>query len=225
MGSPSYSLRTSTPSGNILFQDTLSNAPSQPLAQLRQRRCLCKGCDNRFRPKSRNQKFCKQPDCQRRLIRWRNLKRQRKRRLDPAVKAKEAQAQIKRRRPRPGSENPTESSPNLTAGQQSNQATESPNSKPALSHRTRRPKDFCDRPGCYDPKVTSNANPAKYCGCACRKAVLRARRNRASAYRWPIQTVNSSASGRGRVSLLPFTRSNFHDSKTCLGTKSRSPPS
>jgi hypothetical protein len=59
--------------------------------------CLRKGCDNRLIPNPRNQKFCQHPACNRELRRWTNLKRQQKRRLNPDVKTREADAQKQRR--------------------------------------------------------------------------------------------------------------------------------
>jgi len=34
---------------------------------------------------------------------------------------------------------------------------------------------FCDRPGCYEPPVSSPRNPARYCCATCRQAVRNVR--------------------------------------------------
>jgi hypothetical protein len=189
-------------SGNLLFKDTLPNQNSKSVPPQRERRCLCKGCSHRFLPKKQSQRYCKVPSCELELKRWKNLKRQRKRRQDPVARAKDAESQ--KQPPKPPE-------------------------PPALSHRTKIPKDFCDRPGCFDPKALSNGNTPKYCGSACRNAVHRARQRTrphgSSIYRWPKQTVNSSGPQPSHVSLSPSQGSNIYDPKTNSCARSRSPPS
>ena len=52
-------------------------------------------------------------------------------------------------------------------------AIENPDVAPARGHAARKffPLPICDRPGCYQPPVSSPRNPARYCGAACRQAV------------------------------------------------------
>ena len=226
-GSPSNPLRKA-PSGNLLFKDNLNQDNSKLVVPQKECRCLRKGCTNRFVPNTANQKYCQQPVCTGELVRWANLKRQRKRRFDPFIQAREAEAQ-KRRRDR----NKAQGYANLVApsiGQsdcppEECQAFQTPG---ALSRCDAIPKDFCDRPGCYEPKVISQGNTSKYCGPACRNAVHRARerirRYRAARYQWPKLTVKSSGAVPKDVSLQPSSRSNFHDSKTSSCARSRSPP-
>jgi hypothetical protein len=99
----------------------------------------------------------------------------------------------------------------------------------AWSHRRDIPKDFCDRPGCYEPKTSSDRNTAKYCGSDCRNAVHRVRRrereSRTMRYSWPSSTVNYSGLSAPEISLPHQKRSNPHDSKTSSQSQPRPPPS
>ena len=106
---------------------------------------------------------------------------------------------------------------------------ESVNPVGAWSRRRDIPKDFCDRPGCYEPKTSSDRNTAKYCGNACRNAVHRVRRreraSRTMRYSWPSSPVNYSDSSAPEISLPHQKRSNQLDSKTSSQSQPRSPPS
>jgi len=84
-------------SGNLHFKDTLNQDNSKRAVPKKQCRCLRKGCANRFLPNTANQKYCKQAACSIEIVRWASLKRQRKRRLDPAIQARVAAAQKRRR--------------------------------------------------------------------------------------------------------------------------------
>ena len=147
--------------------------------------------------------------------------------LDPSIQAREAEAQKRRREGKK-----TEGNANLVASSigQSGcpEECQAPQTPGALSRCDAIPKDFCDRPGCYEPKVISQGNTSKYCGPACRNAIHRARerirRYRAARYQWPKLTVNSSGAALKDVSLQPSTRSNFHDSKTSSCPRPRAPP-
>ncbi len=213
-------------SGNLLFKDTLPNQNSKSVSPPRERRCLRRGCSHRFLPKKRNQRFCKVPSCELELKRWKNLKRQRKRRQDPVARARDAESQKQRREL-----NRIEVSPEplLVEAEPLTSGTPKSPEPPALSHRTRIPKDFCDRPGCFDPKAISNGNTPKYCGSGCRNAVHRARQRTrshgSSIYGWPKQTVNSSGPQPSHVSLSPSQGSNIYDPKTNSCARPRSPPS
>lgn len=215
-------------SGNLHFKDTLKQDNSKRAVPKKQCRCLRKGCDNRFLPNTANQKYCQQAACSIELVRWASLKRQRKRRLDPAIQAREAAAQKRRRELNKVACHRIPAEPSLS---QSDYSLEDPNACEhpiALSRCDCIPKDFCDRPGCYESKTTSLGNTAKYCGTECRNAVQRARERirsyRTARYQWPNQTVNSSGPVPNQVSLQPSLRSNFHDSKTSSCARSRSPP-
>jgi hypothetical protein len=102
----------------------------------------------------------------------------------------------------------------------------------AWSRTTDIPKDFCDRPGCYDPKVPSHRNTAKYCGNDCRNAVQRVeqrdRQYRTARYQWPKSPrqspVNYSGSSPGRIPFPQPKRSNQHGPKASSQPQPRSPP-
>jgi hypothetical protein len=56
------------------------------------------------------------------------------------------------------------------------QVDQKPEVMPARGHADGSTENFfsaplCDRPGCYEPTVTSIRNPARYCCPACRQAV------------------------------------------------------
>jgi len=162
-------------SGNLHFKDTLNQENSQRAVPEKQCRCLRKGCANRFLPNTANQKYRQQAACSIELVRWASLKRQRKRRLDPAIQAREAAAQKRRHELNKVACN---GNPVEPSSSQSDCSLEDPNAcepPSALSRCDCIPEDFCDRPGCYEPKTTSLGNTAKYCGTECRNAVHLAR--------------------------------------------------
>jgi hypothetical protein len=127
------------------------------------RKCLRKGCGRKFQARRRKDRYCREPDCQRELDRWRAAKRrrlaakrQRKCRAKPEGREKHAAAQRKRR-----AEVRRQSKPAVAASQPC-----------AWSRKTRLPEIFCDRPGCYDPP--GNGPHARYCGHACASAMRQA---------------------------------------------------
>jgi hypothetical protein len=127
------------------------------------RKCLRKGCGQKFQARRRKDRYCREPDCQRELDRWRAAKRrrlaakrQRKCRAKPEGREKHATAQRKRR---------------AEARRQSKSAVAA--SQPcAWSRRTRLPEIFCDRPGCYE--VPRDGPHVRYCGHACASAMRQA---------------------------------------------------
>jgi hypothetical protein len=58
---------------------------------------LRKGCGRKYLPRSWNQRYCQEPECQRQVRRWQAARRQAKHRQDTLAKAKHAQAQRARR--------------------------------------------------------------------------------------------------------------------------------
>ena len=89
--------------------------------------------------------------------RWQAARRQAKRRQDAAAKAQHAQAE--------------KAAP--SAGQVRAQGCSETRSYARAWSRSRNffSPPLCDRPGCYEPPVTSPRNPARYCCPACRQAV------------------------------------------------------
>lgn len=63
----------------------------------RRRVCLRKGCGCRYQPRCWNQRYCRNPECQRLVRRWQAARRQAKRRQSAAGKAQHAQAEKARR--------------------------------------------------------------------------------------------------------------------------------
>jgi hypothetical protein len=123
----------------------------------RARVCLRKGCGRKYQPRRWNQRYCQEPECQRLVRRWLAARRQAKRRQADAAKAEHAQAQRARRER-------AKSAP---------QARQNPGVMPARGHAAEKffPTPLCDRPGCYEPPLTSVRNQARYCCPACRQAV------------------------------------------------------
>ncbi len=63
----------------------------------RPRICLRKGCGRVYQPRSWNQRYCQDPECQRQVRRWQAARRQARHRQDAAAKARHAQAEKARR--------------------------------------------------------------------------------------------------------------------------------
>lgn len=207
----------------ICFQNTPPDSPSKHSFSKKSRLCHRKGCANRFSPHRRYQKFCNQPSCASELRRWQALKRQRRHRAIAENRKKHAERERLRR---------------LKIAQSAIQSTNSDSTAltaddhGAWSRTTDIPKDFCDRPGCYDPKVPSHRNTAKYCGNDCRNAVQRVeqrdRQYRTARYQWPKSPrqspVNYSGSSPGRIPFPQPKRSNQHGPKASSQPQPRSPP-
>lgn len=149
-------------------QDTLNRSGSaRNDRRLRPRVCLRKGCERAYQPRCWNQRYCQDPGCQRAVRRWQAAKRQRQHRRIPKNRQRHASAEAARRqRRRETSE---------TAGQGRNYRSENASGDRAWSRGRSNSKDFCDRPGCYQPLRHSPRSPARYCGDKCRQAVRRVR--------------------------------------------------
>jgi hypothetical protein len=145
---------------------TTSRSGSARGGRLGWRKCLRKGCGRKFQARRPKDHFCRQPDCERELERWRRAKRrrqaaqrQRKHRAKPGAREKHAAAERQRRA-------------------MARQQLQGPAARAAAaeacawSRRARLPEIFCDRPGCYDPPRPGSH--ACYCGPACVAAMRQA---------------------------------------------------
>jgi hypothetical protein len=126
----------------------------------RQRICLRKGCRRKYQPRRWNQRYCQVPECQREVKRWQAARRQAQRRRDDRVKARHVQAEKQRRQ----------------RAKVAPQSIASPEVVPTRGHAADTAEKFfssplCDRPGCYEPRVISLRNKARYCCAGCRQAV------------------------------------------------------
>ena len=65
--------------------------------RLRWRICLRKGCGRRFQARRHNQRYCREPECLKKLRRWQAAKRQQKRRADAEGRRRHAEAERQRR--------------------------------------------------------------------------------------------------------------------------------
>lgn len=212
------------PAGNfICFQNSYSSSDAKRSHSIFERTCHRKGCQNRFLPHRPYQKFCSDPTCAVQLRRWQAAKRQRRHRASPENRQKHAQRERMRR---------LENAARIPQATDSALQTVPENLDSAWSRPVILPKDFCDRPGCYEPKANSDRNTAKFCGNACRNAVHRVRERdrqyRTARYQWPkspMQSpVNYSGSSDSQIPLLELKRSNHHDSKARSLSPARSPP-
>jgi hypothetical protein len=122
----------------------------------RSRICLRKGCRRKYRPRCWNQRYCQEPECRRQVRRWQAARRQAEHRQDGFAKAQHAQAQRAHRQ----------------RTKSASQVVRDPEVTPARGHAAKVSFPLlCDRPGCYEPPVTSVRNPARYCCPACCRAV------------------------------------------------------
>jgi hypothetical protein len=126
----------------------------------RPRSCLRKECGRNYLPRRWNQRYCHEPECQRQVHRWQAARRQAKHRQNDFAKARHAEAEKLHRQ----------------QAKLASQVDQKPEVMPARGHADGSTENFfsaplCDRPGCYEPTVTSIRNPARYCCPACRQAV------------------------------------------------------
>jgi hypothetical protein len=63
----------------------------------RPRTCLRKGCGREYQPRRWNQRYCREPECLRRVRQWQAARRQAKHRQAAEAKARHAQAEKARR--------------------------------------------------------------------------------------------------------------------------------
>lgn len=78
-------------------QHNLRTARPTRSKRLRPRVCLRCDCGRGYQPRSRNQRYCQDPDCQKEVRRWQAAKRQQRRRKRPGVREARAAAERKRR--------------------------------------------------------------------------------------------------------------------------------
>jgi hypothetical protein len=130
----------------------------------RPRVCLRKGCQRTFQPRRWNQRYCQDPECLREVRRWLAAKRQHAHRRDPEHRHRHAAAEAERRQRR------RNAAP--VAGQ--HEVADQPQPR-AWSRSKWNSADFCDRPGCYEPRRSSPRAPSRYCCDACCQAVQRVR--------------------------------------------------
>ena len=133
-------------------------------------KCLRRGCENHYTPRRWNQRFCGQRECQRLVRRWQAAKRQRRVRETKQGRQRHAQRERERRKVKRQQRRDQALEPNPPAVA----AIPRPPQR-AWSRCKVHPKDFCDRPGCYDPVRPSRSRAARYCGNDCRRAVERVR--------------------------------------------------
>ncbi len=134
-------------------------------SRLPPRQCHRKGCDHTFVPQRWNQRYCREPECLQELHRWQAAKRQQRRRARAEVRQQHAEAQRQRRRRQ-------RAEAGVRQAERSPPAAETPAPR-AWSRRRKNPHDFCDRPGCFEPRRRSRRAPARYCAGDCRPAVQR----------------------------------------------------
>jgi len=214
-------------------QPTCSSTPSARTSQFPPRQCLRKGCDRSFVPGRWNQRYCRQPECLCLLHRWQAAKRQQRRRSHAENRRQHADAERQRRsrRREEARVRPPKPSPPVSSEPTS---IDTPTSR-AWSRSKKYPRDFCDRPGCFEPLRSSSRAPAHYCGDACREAV---RRVRDRERKWKKRNRAATASGRSmsvrsyRDSPKPALSSREthqevpkHDRETSTGRRPRAPPS
>lgn len=150
------------------YQDTLdSDGSARSGRKFRPRICHRKSCGRAYNPRSWNQRYCQEPDCMREVRRWHAKKRQRRHRQDPGNLKRHASAQAARRKRKRETPKETEQSDNSTSSDVSD-------CRP-WSRSKEHSSDFCDRPGCYDPRRASLRAPSRYCGNECRNEVRRVR--------------------------------------------------
>jgi hypothetical protein len=123
----------------------------------RLRPCLRKGCNRQYQPRRWNQRYCRDPDCQRQVRRWQAARRQAAHRGDAAARSRHARAEKERRQ----------------RAKVAPKAVGNVDLAPARGHAAENfwALPVCDRPGCYEAPVVSPRNPARYCCPACRQAL------------------------------------------------------
>jgi hypothetical protein len=174
------------------LQPTGCDSPSASPSRFPPRPCHRKGCSHHFVPRQWNQRYCREPECLQELHRWQSAKRQQRRRTRAEVRQQHAEAQRQRRqRQRVGA--------GIRQAERSPPATEAPAPR-AWSRSKKNLHDFCDRPGCFEPRRPSDRTPARYCGDACRQAVQRVRdRER----KWKRRKNQAAAAARRSAHHLP----------------------
>jgi len=122
----------------------------------RLRRCLLKGCEQRFRPKHPRSRYCGD-DCRSQARRWSRWKAQKRYRATGLGK-QQRKAQSRRHRER------------VRARKRSKSAT----NEPARVITAKIFDGSCDRPGCYVLFVRTSRSPLqRFCSQECRRALER----------------------------------------------------
>ena len=150
------------------YQDTLhSDGSARSGRKFQSRICHRKYCGRTYNPRSWNQRYCQEPNCIREVRRWHAKKRQRKYRQDPENLKRHASAQAARRKRKREAPEDAENGDNSPSPDVSD--------RPPWSRSKDDSLDFCDRPGCYDPRRVSHRAPSRYCGNECRNEIRRVR--------------------------------------------------
>ena len=136
---------------------------------VRRRVCLRKGCGCVFQPARWNQRYCQAPECLQLVRRWQASRRQRQRRQQAEHRERHRVAERERRKRL--RDQAAHDKPKSPVSSPANEPTQ-PGEKDELmdgawSRSNDLPKDFCDRPGCYDPVRCSCRARARYCGEEC----------------------------------------------------------
>jgi hypothetical protein len=173
----------------------------------RERTCVNKKCGRKYHARRWNQRYCQGPECRREVNRWLAARRQAEHRKADAARAQHAQAEkVRRQRGQVRAQGCSETGTYAGAWSRGKTFFAPP---------------LCDRPGCYEPPVTSPRNPARFCCAACRQAVRnvldreRKWRSRGTLEGQTKRAYEYQAACRRR---LPRQRN------TSVETPSRSPP-
>jgi hypothetical protein len=171
---------------------------SQPFRSIARRlpprTCLRKGCCRVYHPARWNQRYCQQAECRRLVRRWQAAKRQRAHRRLPDNRKRHAEAEAIRRR------NRTTRPPADDVVTVKKMAVQSR----AWSRSKGISREFCDRPGCYDPLPDASRAPVHYCGRDCRQAMRRVRdRERKWLSRHGYLTVRKCRTASQRTTSAP----------------------
>jgi len=152
-------------------QHTSSPLPSPRTGRFPTRTCHRRHCGRVFLPRQWNQRYCREPDCLRRLRRWQAAKRQRQRRSHEGNRRQHADAE-RQRRSRQREERRVREAQNSPGAPVPPAPIDDPASR-AWSRSKKIPHDFCGRPGCFEPLRPSCRAAAHYCGDECGQAVRR----------------------------------------------------
>jgi hypothetical protein len=183
-------------------QLTSSRTASASASPFPTRQCHRKGCNAAFAPRRWNQRYCREAECLRELHRWQDAKRQQRRRGQVDVRRQHAEAE-RQRRGRQREEAHVRQVEQSSLASSSSAPIDAPEPC-AWSRSKKKPGDFCDRPGCYEPMRPSCRAPAHYCSDTCREAEHRVRdrerkyrrRKGKTAVRWPWKENGSPRGGR-----------------------------
>ncbi len=215
------------------LQPTGCRTPSASTSRFPQRQCHRKGCDHLFVPRRWNQRYCREPECLQLLHRWQAAKRQQRRRSQVENRRQHADAERQRRSRRREEARIREVERSLPTSSPA-APIDAPRPR-AWSRSKRNPRNFCARPGCFEPLRPSSRAPARYCGNACCQAVRRVRDRERKWKKRHGETVTSGVSitvrsyrGLPRPALSSQKTHQEvpkHDRETSTGRRPRAPPS